>query len=120
MNLKKGMGDFFALDIGTNAIEYFKRSGGTSSFHPIKDTYNYLSLVIRTVMYFNPLRIFLPLCFFVFSAGSIKTVYDYAVYRNIGGLDVMIMLSGLLILIAGLLADLMVVLHRKLEPTPSR
>ena len=97
-------------------IDYFKRSGGKSSFHPIKDTYNYLSLVIRTVMYFNPLRIFLPLCLFIVSVGCIKTVYDYIVYHNIGGLDVTIMISGLLVLVAGLLADLMVVLHRKFDP----
>lgn len=100
-------------------ITYFKRSGGTSSFHPIKDTYNYLSLVIRTVMYFNPLRIFIPLFFTVLTLGSIKVVYDWAVYRNIGGFDVMIMISALMIIIAGLLADLMVVLHRKMDPPKS-
>lgn len=100
-------------------IDYFKRTGGTSSFHPIKDTYNYLSLVIRTVMYFNPLRIFLPLTFFVFTIGIAKTVYDYLVYENIGGGDVMIMVSSVLVLMVGLLADLMVVLSRKLDPPPT-
>lgn len=94
-------------------IDYFKRSGGTSSFHPVKDTYNYLSLVIRTVMYFNPLRIFIPLGSLVLTAGASKTVYDWFVHRWIGGFDVMIILSSLLIFVAGLLADLMVVLHRK-------
>lgn len=97
-------------------INYFKRSGGVSSFHPIKDTYNYISLVIRTVMYFNPLRIFLPLCVLVLTAGMVKTIYDWFVYHNIGGLDVMIILSSLLVFVAGLLADLMVVLNRKLDP----
>lgn len=96
-------------------IDYFKRSGGTSSFHPIKDTYNYLSLVIRTVMYFNPLRIFIPLVFIVLSVGVTKTVYDWVVHRWIGGFDVMLMTASLLILVAGLLADLMVVLSRKLD-----
>ncbi|OGR50685.1 MAG: hypothetical protein A3I11_04300 [Elusimicrobia bacterium RIFCSPLOWO2_02_FULL_39_32] len=96
-------------------IDYFKRSGGTSSFHPIKDTYNYFSLVIRTVMYFNPLRIFLPLFVFVLLSGCTKTIYDWLVYQNIGGFDVMLILSSLIILLTGLLADLMVVLHRKLD-----
>lgn len=99
-------------------IDYFKRSGGKSSFHPIKDSYNYLSLVIRTVMYFNPLRIFLPLGSVVLTAGVIKTVYDWFVHRWIGGFDVMIILSSLLIFVAALLADLMVVLHRKSDFTP--
>jgi len=97
-------------------IDYFKRTGGKSSFDPIRDTYNYLSLVIRTVMYFNPLRIFLPLTGFVFFIGITKILYDWIIYRNIGGLDVTIMLTAILILIAGLLADLMVVLHKKSDP----
>ncbi len=101
-------------------IEYFRRSGGTSSFHPIKDTYNYLSLVIRTVMYFNPLRIFLPLTGMVFTVGIAKSVYDWAVYREIGGFDVMIILSGILLLMGGLLADLMVVLNRRLDFHPQQ
>lgn len=101
-------------------IDYFKRSGGKSSFHPIKDTYNYLSLVIRTVMYFNPLRIFLPLGFTILTVGCTKTVYDWFVHHWIGGLDVTIMLSSLLIFVAGLLADLMVVLHRKIDYSPQK
>ncbi|MBI2118077.1 MAG: glycosyltransferase family 2 protein [Elusimicrobia bacterium] len=96
-------------------IDYFRRSGGKSSFHPIKDTYNYFSLVIRTVMYFNPLRIFLPLFVFVLLSGCTKTIYDWLIYQNIGGFDVMLILSSLIILLTGLLADLMVVLHRKLD-----
>ena len=96
-------------------VDYFPRSGGKSSFHPIKDTYNYLSLVIRTVMYFNPLRIFLPLTAMVFFIGSVKIIYDWIFYRFIGGVDVTLMLSGLLILVAGLLADLIVTVHRKTD-----
>ena len=100
-------------------IHYFKRSGGVSSFHPIKDTYNYISLIIRTVMYFNPLRIFLPLSFVIFLAGFIKSAIDFSRYQRIGVLDGLVLLTSLLILIAGLLADLFVVLHRKLDPIPS-
>ncbi len=97
-------------------IDYFKRTGGKSSFAPIGDTYNYLSLVIRTIMYFNPLRIFLPLTAALFFLGILKTVYDWIVYQNIGGLDVTIMLTGIVILVAGLLADLIVILHKKSNP----
>lgn len=97
-------------------IDYFKRSGGISSFHPVKDTYNYISLMIRTVMYFNPLRIFLPLSAFIFLVGFIKSAIDFMRFRSIGGMDVLVILTSLLTLIAGLLADLLVVLHRKLDP----
>lgn len=99
-------------------IAYFKRSGGVSSFHPIKDTYNYISLMIRTVMYFNPLRIFLPLSFFIFLIGFVKGVWDFMQFGHIGAMDVLMALTSLVMLVAGLLADLLVVLHRKLDPLP--
>jgi len=41
-------------------IEYFKREG-KSKIRPIRDTLNFVQLIVRTVMYFNPLRIFIPL-----------------------------------------------------------
>ena len=41
-------------------IEYYKREG-KSKIRPIRDTLNFIQLIVRTVMYFNPLRIFVPL-----------------------------------------------------------
>ena len=96
-------------------IDYYKRKG-KSSFHPICDTYNYISLVIRTIMYFNPTRIFIPLSFSLGILGFGKMIFDYMFYGHIGGFDVILVTSALLILCMGLLADLMVVLHRKLDP----
>ena len=40
-------------------IDYFKRAG-RSKFHPFKDAYNYIIQVLRMVMYFNPLRVLMP------------------------------------------------------------
>ena len=41
-------------------INYFGRKG-KSKFKPIEDTLNFLQLIIRTILYFNPLKIFIPL-----------------------------------------------------------
>lgn len=43
-------------------IDYFSRKG-KSKFKPIEDTLNFLQLIIRTILYFNPLKIFIPLSF---------------------------------------------------------
>lgn len=94
-------------------IDYYKRKGGRSSFAPIRDTYNYVTLVVRTTMYFNPLRIFIPLSFFIAVTGMIKTVYDWVVYHHIGSLDVIIVLGGMMVLLVGLIADLIVVVSRR-------
>lgn len=94
-------------------IDYFKRKGGKSTFAPFKDTYNYISLVIRTIMYFFPLRVFIPVSFIIMLGGGIKIVYDWNVHGWIGSLDVIIFLGGILVILVGLLADLIVVVGRR-------
>ncbi len=87
--------------------KYHKRIG-ESKFHPIKDTSKYLATVIRMVMYFNPLRVFLPLSFMAFAIGVIRSIFSY---NSIGGLqegDIILTLGGILIGMMGLLADLIV------------
>ena len=41
-------------------IDYMKRKG-KSKIRPIRDTLNFIQLIIRTVLYFNPLKIFVPI-----------------------------------------------------------
>jgi len=93
-------------------IDYYPRVG-KSSFHPIADTYNYLVQVIRTVMYFNPLRVFLPASLVLFLLGLAKTLYDNFALRDIRESDVIILVTAFLIGMLGLLADLIVTQHRE-------
>jgi len=92
-------------------IDYYKRKG-KSTIHPIKDTYNFISLVIRTVMYFNPLRVFLPLTALILISAIIRTLYDATVLHRIKESDIMLFLTGLIIGVLGLLADLIVRLQK--------
>jgi len=95
-------------DVAFMPIDYYKRKG-KSSFHPLRDTYNYLTLVVRAVMYFNPLKVFLPLSIALLAIGSIKLVRDVIVYHfHVPTTTVLIMLTGLQIGVIGLLADLIV------------
>ena len=56
-------------------IDYGKRAG-ESKFHPIKDTRRYGTQVVRMVLSYNPLKIFLPVGFALLALGSGKLVYD--------------------------------------------
>src|SRR6266704_5108970 len=58
-------------------IDYFKRAG-RSKFHPFKDAYNYIIQVLRMVMYFNPLRVLMPVGLTLFGA----TFADLVVKRT--------------------------------------
>ncbi len=86
-------------------IDYFPRKG-KSTFHPLKDTASYLSLVFRTVTWFNPLRIFIPLAFIFFGVALGKLIYDIFWLFHITGTSVLLFLGALQILALGLLADL--------------
>jgi len=89
-------------------IDYYPRKG-KSSFHPLRDTYNYLTLVVRAVTYFNPLRVFLPLSLFLFAVGGIKLVRDLIVYRfHVPTGTVLVLVTAVQIGVMGLLADLIV------------
>jgi len=90
-------------------IDYYKRIG-RSKFRPINDTYNYLLTVVRMVMYFNPLKVFLPISLFLTLIGTVKLIRDMLVYRNLyfPGVTVMIVLTAIQVTAIGLLADLIV------------
>ena len=47
-------------------INYYKRKG-KSKIRPIRDTLNFLQLIIKTVLYFNPLKVFIPLSLIIFA-----------------------------------------------------
>ena len=87
--------------------EYHKRIG-QSKFHPIKDTSKYFTTVIRMIMYFNPLRVFLPLSALLVTIGIGRGIYDYLVYVRLREGDILLTLGGIVIGVMGLLADLIV------------
>lgn len=88
-------------------IDYFPRKG-PSSFHPIADTYNYLTQVVRTVTYFNPLKVFLPMALLLFALGIGKGIFDLIVNLRLRESDMLLIIAGLIIGMMGLLADLIV------------
>lgn len=88
-------------------VNYYKRIG-KSTFHPFKDTYNYIMVVIRTIMYFDPLKVFFPAGTILLFLGILKSVLDLVISNDIKESDVIIILSGVVVLFQGLLADLIV------------
>ncbi|MDD5748644.1 MAG: glycosyltransferase family 2 protein [Actinomycetota bacterium] len=95
-------------DVGYLDIDYFSRKG-KSTFHPIKDTYSYLMLVIRTITWFNPLRVFMPIAFALGLIGFIKLILDVITPGvPITTATVVLILTSIQIAVLGLLADLIV------------
>ncbi len=89
-------------------IDYYKRVG-KSKIRPIH-AYYFLLLIIRTIVFFNPLKIFLPLGGICFFAGICKFTYDIAQWGSSEGflMGMVFMLAAGIIWSIGLLADLIV------------
>ncbi|MGE0610462.1 MAG: glycosyltransferase family 2 protein, partial [Pirellulales bacterium] len=63
---------------------------GQSKFHPIKDTLAYLSTVIRIVLYFRPLKVFLPLAGLLLGGGVAKSLYSFVATGRIQESDIVV------------------------------
>lgn len=87
-------------------IDYLKRKG-KSKIRPIKDTLNFIQLIVRTAMYFNPLKVFIPLSLLLMAFAFTTLIGSWLVLGKV--MDVtfgIIMMTSFLVLAIGMLADL--------------
>jgi polyisoprenyl-phosphate glycosyltransferase len=95
-------------DVRYVPIDYSKRQG-KSKFHFVKDAYRYILQVLRMVMYFNPLKVLMPVALFLIGLGLAKGIFDIIVHPLLIAVDtVLIFVTGLIIGSMALLADLIV------------
>src|SRR5919202_6044490 len=47
-------------------VDYLKRTG-RSKIRPVRDTLNFLMLILRMTLLFRPLKVFLPVCLLFFA-----------------------------------------------------
>lgn len=90
-------------------IDYAKRAG-ESKFHPFRDAYRYILQVLRMVMYFNPLKVLMPLALWLFGIGILKALtFDQIRHLfYVPANSILLIVTGLLIGSVALLADLIV------------
>src|SRR3954463_481363 len=95
-------------DVHYVPIDYAKRAG-TSKFHFVRDAYRYILQVLRMIMYFDPLKVLMPLALWLAGLGLVKGVYDlFAHFGRFAVNTVLIFITGMLIAALALLADLIV------------
>ena len=92
-------------------ISYAPRVG-ESKIRPFRDTFNFFSLVLRVVMYFKPLKIFIPLSAIILVSGLALGVTTWLNHQPFSGTTLFLLITSLQIAlwiaITGLLADLLV------------
>lgn len=83
-------------------IDYHARLGNSKI--RARHAYDFTLLVLRVIVYFNPLKVFIPLGALLFMAGVSKLGYD--IYRdNLSESTVLGLLAALIVWCVGLLAD---------------
>ncbi len=102
------------LDIKYVPIEVNKRAGGKSAVsfkHAIKTFF----LILRTIILFSPLRVFIPASVFLFFLGALITVIDFMNRLHISNSAVLLYVSSLVIFLFGLLADQLSAIRREIK-----
>ncbi len=89
-------------------IQYGKRVG-KSKIRPV-DFINFIILVLRMTVLFNPLRVFIPLGLALMGLGAVKFLYDIWM-DNLSETTIFAFLSALIIWSLGLIADMISRLH---------
>ena len=95
-------------DIRYVPIDYAKRAG-TSKFKFAKDAYRYILQVLRMIMYFDPLKVLMPVSLWLVGLGLVKAVVDMVRHPfYFPANTVLLVVTGVLIGAVALLADLIV------------
>jgi len=87
-------------------IDYFGRVG-KSKIRPIRDTLNFVQLVVRTTMYFNPLKVFIPLSMLLVIFAFIILIGSHYLFGE--AMDVsfgVLIMTAVMVSAVGMLADL--------------
>ncbi len=86
-------------------INYYKRKG-KSKINPFMDTLNFFQLILRTVMFFNPLKVFLPVSILFFLSSFLVLGVSFLMGKIMDITTIILFITGLHLLAIGLLADL--------------
>ncbi|HOT91980.1 MAG TPA: glycosyltransferase family 2 protein [Anaerolineae bacterium] len=87
-------------------INYMTRTG-KSKIRPLRDTLNFVNLILRMALYFAPLKIFLPLSGFLLFLGLLWGVFSWAVLKRLADVStVVIVMAAVQIAVVGMLAEL--------------
>ncbi|MDZ7842954.1 MAG: glycosyltransferase family 2 protein [Gammaproteobacteria bacterium] len=84
----------------------YKDRAGKSKIRPIRDTLMFVQLIVRTGMYFAPLKVFLPIALTGFAGGAMSFLYDLIYLDNLTDKTVILLMFSLNFGMFALLADM--------------
>ncbi len=99
-----------ALLTNNHEVKYYpigyKERVGKSKIQPIRDTLRFVQLILRTGMYFAPLKVFLPVASGAFLLALASSFYDLFILNNLTDKTVILLMFSLNFTMFALLADM--------------
>jgi glycosyltransferase involved in cell wall biosynthesis len=83
----------------------YRRRQGRSKIQPVRETINFIILILRTITYFNPLKTFAPVSVLLGLLFLISLAYDLLVLENVTEKSLILLIGSLQLLGIGVLGD---------------
>lgn len=96
-----------------------KRRLGKSKINLFKDGFKFIMLVIRIIMLFDPLKIFLPSSLILLGLGIVFLTYNLFALKGIQESSMLLIIVGVLVFFFGLLAEQISQIRRELRSDKS-
>jgi glycosyltransferase involved in cell wall biosynthesis len=85
----------------------YRRREGRSKIRPLRDTINFVQLILRTIMYFNPLKVLLPVSFALLLVAVVIGTYSLVVQGRVMDITVITLtMAALQIAVVAMIADM--------------
>jgi glycosyltransferase involved in cell wall biosynthesis len=88
---------------------------GKSKIKPFRDGFRFIMLIFRTIVLFDPLKVFLPMSIVLFLLGVPYLMYELVLHLDVPPSSILLIISSILIFFFGLLADQISSLRRELK-----
>jgi glycosyltransferase involved in cell wall biosynthesis len=99
--------------IGTIPIRVEERVGRSSNVKFFKDGAKTLMLIMRIIMLFNPLKIFLPASVFITLVGIAYGIYGFMIAHRFSNGAIVVTILGMFVFFIGLVADQISIMNRR-------
>lgn len=98
------------LPVGYTPIKALSRQG-KSHIRIFRDGIRFFIIIIKIGALFSPMRLFLPISFFLFMTGIGYYLYTYLSWGRFTNMSALVLLSSLLIFLMGIIAEFIASLH---------
>jgi glycosyltransferase involved in cell wall biosynthesis len=82
-----------------------KRKSGKSKIRPLEDGMRFINIILKVIIFFSPMRFFLPVFIFFFSIAVLVALYQMGFNHKLSGTSIILFLFSFQIFFIGLVID---------------